>query len=173
MFPRMQKSVREWTFTLPSELPFWELESQWILKFLEGDCKGQNSLDWNVPYTILNPLECRCLKWARIPFGHLKHKLWLKEGPRVKLAIWLLTTKSRESPRFPCMQVACNILLKSSRRGLQLCFRLHLNWRSTDKVMGPQNCKNLNFGNFGTPTWASWDKMSFGCGPHGKARSIL
>jgi hypothetical protein len=24
----VQKSVREWTFTLPSELTFWELESQ-------------------------------------------------------------------------------------------------------------------------------------------------
>ncbi len=45
MLPRMQESVREWTFTLPSELPFWELESQWIPKFSEGDCKGQNSLD--------------------------------------------------------------------------------------------------------------------------------
>ncbi len=26
----VQKSAREWTPTLPSELPFWELESQWI-----------------------------------------------------------------------------------------------------------------------------------------------
>jgi hypothetical protein len=24
----MQKNVREWTLTLPSELPFWEMESQ-------------------------------------------------------------------------------------------------------------------------------------------------
>jgi hypothetical protein len=28
MLPRLQKSVREWTLTLPSELPFWELETQ-------------------------------------------------------------------------------------------------------------------------------------------------
>jgi hypothetical protein len=27
------------------------------------------------------------------PFGHQKHKLWPKEGPKVKLAIWLPTTK--------------------------------------------------------------------------------
>jgi len=26
-------------------------------------------------------------------FGHLKHKLWPKEKPRVKLSIWLLTKK--------------------------------------------------------------------------------
>jgi hypothetical protein len=37
------------------------------------------------------------------PFGHLKHKLWSKERPGVKLVIWLPTIKSRESPRFPCV----------------------------------------------------------------------
>jgi hypothetical protein len=30
------------------------------------------------------------------PFGHFKHKLWPKDWVKVKLAIWLLTTKSRE-----------------------------------------------------------------------------
>jgi hypothetical protein len=28
------------------------------------------------------------------PFGHLEHKLWPKEKPKVKLIIWLSTTKS-------------------------------------------------------------------------------
>jgi hypothetical protein len=75
---------------------------------------------------------------------------------RVKLAIWLLTIKSQESTRFPCVQVAYDISLKRSRWGLQLCFKPHLNWRSTHKVMGPQSC----------------DKMPFGCGPRGEAQSI-
>jgi hypothetical protein len=34
-----QKSVKEWTFTLPSGLPFKELESQWIPKFSKGNCR--------------------------------------------------------------------------------------------------------------------------------------
>jgi hypothetical protein len=72
------------------------------------------------------------------PFGHLKHKLWPKEGLQVKLAIWLLTIKSQESTWFLCMQVTWNIPLKSSQRGLQLCFRPHLNRRSAHKVRGPQ-----------------------------------
>jgi len=83
------------------------------------------------------------------PFKHLKHKLWPKEGPAVKLTIWLRTTKSRESPRFPYMQVACNIPLKSSWWGLQLCLKLHLNQRFSHKVMGPQSHKSPNFRNFG------------------------
>jgi hypothetical protein len=41
------------------------------------------------------------------PFGHLTHKLWPKERPGVKLAIWLPTIKSRESPQFPCVSVVC------------------------------------------------------------------
>jgi hypothetical protein len=52
------------------------------------------------------------------PFGNLKHKLWPKEGSGVKLTIWLLTTKSQESTWFPFVQVACDILLESSRWGL-------------------------------------------------------
>jgi hypothetical protein len=34
------------------------------------------------------------------PFGHLKHKLWAKEGSRVKLAIWLWPLKVRNQPNF-------------------------------------------------------------------------
>ncbi len=64
------------------------------------------------------------------------------------MTIWLPTTKIWESPRFPCVQVACNISLKSPRRGLQLCFRLHLNQTFTHKVMGPQSCGSPNFGNY-------------------------
>jgi hypothetical protein len=66
MFPGMQKSVRGWTPSLLNELPLWELESQWTLKFLKGDYKGQNSLDWDVFYIIEKLLERIYLKWAHI-----------------------------------------------------------------------------------------------------------
>jgi hypothetical protein len=76
----MQKSVREWTFTLPSELTFWELESRCTPESSKGNCKGQNSLDWRLPYIIEKLLKCN-LKWARMT--HLDnwntsygHKLW-------------------------------------------------------------------------------------------------
>ncbi len=60
----MQKSVREWTLTLPSELPLWELESHIVSKSSESNSRGQNSLNWGVPYIIENLLERRCLQWA-------------------------------------------------------------------------------------------------------------
>jgi hypothetical protein len=80
------------------------------------------------------------------PFGYLKHKLWPKEGLGIKLSIWLLTTKSQESPWFTCVQVACHIPLESFQQRLQLCFRPDLNWRSAQEVMGLQSHKNPNFG---------------------------
>jgi hypothetical protein len=92
------------------------------------------------------------------PFEYLKHKLWPKEGPWIKLIFWFPTTKSLESPWFPCMEVACNIPLEIFQRWLQLCFRPHLNRRSVHKVMGLQSYRCLNFGNFETPTWESRDK---------------
>ncbi len=63
------------------------------------------------------------------PFGHVKHKLWPKEGSGIKLAVWLLTSKSWESIRFDflvCKWRATyhwkDILLESSWQRLQLCF---------------------------------------------------
>jgi hypothetical protein len=53
------------------------------------------------------------------PFGHFKHKLWLKE-----LTIWLPTTKSQESPWFPYVQVACNVPLKSFWKGYNFALDL-------------------------------------------------
>jgi len=98
------------------------------------------------------------------PFGHLKHKLWPKEWLGVKLTVWLSTIKSQESTRFPSVQVACNMSLESSRHGLQLCFKPHLHWRFSHKVMGPQSRKSLNFNNFGQNDiwmWASWRSTKY------------
>jgi hypothetical protein len=102
------------------------------------------------------------------PFGHLKHKLWPKERPGIKLAIWLSTTKSWESPRFPCVKVACHIPLERSQQELQFFFKHNFNKRFSRKVMCLQNRRSPNFGNFKTLIWESRDKMSFGCWPMAK-----
>jgi len=61
------------------------------------------------------------------PFGHLQPKLWAKEGPGVKLTIWLSTTKSQESISSRCLNWECNTALESSRRELQLWFKTRPN----------------------------------------------
>ncbi len=60
------KNVREWTFTLTSELPCWELESQKNSQTFKVQLQGQNFSPWNVFYIIGKLLKLRCLIWARI-----------------------------------------------------------------------------------------------------------
>jgi hypothetical protein len=61
---------------------------------------------------------------SHYPFEYLKHNLWPKEGSGIKVPIWLLTTKSQESPWFIYVQVACHIPLEISWWGLNFFFDL-------------------------------------------------
>jgi hypothetical protein len=54
---------------------------------------------------------------------NLQPKLWAKEGPGVKLTIWLPITKIRESTSSRHPIWVCNMALKRSQQGLQLWFR--------------------------------------------------
>jgi hypothetical protein len=76
------------------------------------------------------------------PFGHMQPKLWAKEGPGVKLAIWLLTTKSRESTSCRHPIWVCDMALERSRRGLQLWFRPRCNRTLQSGVMVVQSSEN-------------------------------
>jgi hypothetical protein len=82
----MLKSVREWTPTLPSELPLWELESRWTLKFLENNYKGQNPLDWRIPYIIAKLLKLRCLKWVHMTHLNIQNKSYAKRRVENQIA---------------------------------------------------------------------------------------
>jgi hypothetical protein len=97
-------------------------------------------------------------------FERLKRKLWPKEGPGVELPgvrqFWLPTTKSRESTRNTWRQTMCDIPLKSSRRELQLCFRLHFDPRSARKVMWLQSAGSPAGRDFGTPARESRERKA-------------
>jgi hypothetical protein len=110
------------------------------------------------------------LHWS---FGHLQLELWAKEGPGVKLAIWLPTTKSWESTRSQRVMGECNTALKSSWRGLQVWFRPRPNRRLERDAMMSQSPRSPNRDNLGTPLWESQDKKPFGCGCGGWMQTIL
>jgi hypothetical protein len=59
-------SVREWTLTLPRQLPLWEMGSRWTSEISESNYKGQTSMSCSVLYIIGKLLKRKCLKWARI-----------------------------------------------------------------------------------------------------------
>jgi hypothetical protein len=68
------------------------------------------------------------------------------------------------------MQVACNMLMESFQRGLQLRFRPHPNRRSAQEVMNPQSYKSPNLSNFETPTWEFRDKSHSDATPVGRCK---
>jgi hypothetical protein len=105
------------------------------------------------------------------PFRHLQHKLCAKEGLGVKLTIWLLTTKSRESTRPRCVQGECNTPLESYGGEVQVCFRRRPDRRSEQRVMtlwspGSPNKDNfetisgLHLGSLGTKAIWMWVRRS-------------
>jgi hypothetical protein len=107
------------------------------------------------------------------PFGHLQPKLWAKEGSGVKLAIWLLTTKSRESTSSRRLQLECDRALEISRGELQLWFRPHSNRRLEPGVVSLQSPRSPTRDSFGTPPWESRENVSFGWNSRGELQKIL
>jgi hypothetical protein len=107
------------------------------------------------------------------PFEHLQPKLWAKEGPGVKLAIWLPTTKSRESTFSRRLLIECDMALESSQGELQLWFRPRLDWRSGGEVMFVQSPGTPTRDSFETPPWESREKEPFGCSLGRKLQRIL
>jgi hypothetical protein len=103
-------------------------------------------------------------------FGHLKHKLWPKEGSGVKLPIWLPTRKSQESTRFTWLQMICDIPLEIPRQELQLCFRPHLDQRFARKVMGFQSRGSARWRDFGTHARVPGEKSHLDGGPVERSR---
>jgi hypothetical protein len=91
----------------------WDSHSQkWELGVLQDSYNFRAQLQRSKHLT----LKCSLYRWKGLevyvskiashePFRHLQHKLWSKEGPEVKLAIWLLTTKSWESTRSRCVKM--------------------------------------------------------------------
>jgi hypothetical protein len=109
-------------------------------------------------------------------FGHLSPKLWAKEGPGVKLAVWLPTTKSRESTFSRPPNGECDSALERSRRGLQVWLRRcrDRTWQSgVMSSQSPRTPPGTISDNFGTPAWESREKEPFGCSPWNVAQKIL
>jgi hypothetical protein len=100
-------------------------------------------------------------------------KIWAKEGPGVKLAIWLPTTKSRESTssRHPIWE--CDMALETSREELQLWLRPCLDRTLQSRVMSSQSFGTPTRDSFGSPTWESREKEPFGCSLGGELQRIL
>jgi hypothetical protein len=60
------------------------------------------------------------------------------------------------------------MMLESSQRELQYCFKPHPNQRCEQEVMDAQSPGSPNRDSFRTPPWESREKVSFGYGLDGE-----
>jgi hypothetical protein len=142
----VQKSVREWTLTLPRELPLWEVESQWTPEFLESDFKGQNPLDWCVPYIIGKLLERRCLKWVRMTHLDTWNTSYAqKKGRESNWQFDSRALKVENRPNFLVCRWCATYRWKALN---EVALDFIFNWRFLKKVMGPKSRENPKFENF-------------------------
>ncbi len=134
--PGSTKSVREWTLTLTSELPCWELSPKRTPKSLERNCRGQKSSPWSVICIIGKLLKRKCQKWACVAHLDISNTSYgQKKGRESNWQFDSRPLKVGNRPNFTaCRQYA------TYRRGLQLCFRPRCNWRSAQEIMNPQSC---------------------------------
>ncbi len=141
--------MKEWSFTLPSELPLWELESRWIPKFSKNNCKGQNPLNWGVPYIIGKILKLRCLKWARMTHLNISNRSYgQKKGQE---SIWFSTTKSQESPDFLACKWRATYHSKVLNKGYNFTLDFILVRGLHTKLWAPKFAKISTLGILGFP----------------------
>jgi len=120
------------------------------------------------------------LHWS---FGHLQPKLWAKERSRVKLAVWLPTTKSRESTSSRHPNRECDTRIGSATRrwkapkeSYNFGSDLVLIKLGNREIWAPK-VPGLQLGqfrdNFGTPTWESRENVPFRCSSRRELQRIL
>jgi hypothetical protein len=152
------KCEGEWTLTLPSELPFWELESWWTLKFLENDRKGQNPLGWRVFYIIGKLLERRCLEWAcmtHLDTSNVTHGQ--KKGWKSNWQFDSQPLKVKNRPNFLVCRWLVTYCWKALNKGYNFASSLISVKGLHTKLWAPK------VATLGISGLESWDKMPFGC----------
>jgi hypothetical protein len=136
--------------SFPREFPLWELESEWTPKFLDNITGVKTHWIETVFISLKSSWNLDVWNGFAWPIWTSETQVMVKRKPGIKLAVWLLTTKSRESTQFPCLQVACHILLEIFRWGLQCYVRpILIGGLQTSlwapKVVGVQSLKISGF----------------------------
>jgi hypothetical protein len=102
------------------------------------------------------------------PFGHFKHKLWPKEMSKVKLAIWLSTIKSQESPD----SLVCKWRATYCCKALDESYNFALDFISIKglhtKLWAPKVTRVPTLGISGFPLESFGTKWHLGAGPVAK-----
>jgi hypothetical protein len=136
--------------------------------------QGLKSLDWKVNYTIEMLLEFRCVKCACTShLNILNTNYGQKEGRESKCQFDSQPLKVKNRPDLLACRWCATYCWKAFNEGYNFALDL-TSIRGLQKtlwafkVMG-----DVISGISGLPIWEFWEKMTFGCKPHGQAWRIL
>ncbi len=153
---------------------FGNWSPKWILESSKRNYKHQNPLFGKFLYIIRKLLKHTCLKWACITHLDIWNTSYdQKKGWELNWQFDSWALKDGNRLDFLSCRWHATYRWKPLAKGYNFAYGPHRNWRSSREVMGPQSHGNPNSGNFWTPTWESWDKKPFGCGPCGETQRIL
>jgi hypothetical protein len=153
------------------------LESSGTPECLEFDSKAQNTSYWGVLGVIGKVLKRRYRKWPHI--GHLdicSPSYGQKKGRESNCQFDSRPLKVGNRP-FPDLRIESAIRRwKDLDEGYKFGSDLVTIKLCSQELWAPK-VSRLHPGqfrdNFGTPTWESWEKVTFGRGCHGESQSIL
>ncbi len=151
----------EWTFTLPSELPFWELESLWTPEIFRERLQGSKPISLRSSYIIEKLLKRRCLKWARMTHLDIWNTSYGQKKDRE--SNWQFDSrplKVRNQPDFLACRWRATHRWKALNKGYNFASNLISIRGFAHKVIASQSHRSPNFGNFKTPIWESQDKKA-------------
>jgi hypothetical protein len=140
--------VWEWTFTLPSELPFWE-----------SDCRGQNPLHWRIIYIIGKLLKLKCLKWARITHLDIWNTSYgQKKGRESNWQFNFRPLKVKNRPDFLVCWWRATYCWKALNKGYNFAWDFIPIRGLHTKLWGPEVVRIPTLAILGLPfgMWASW-----------------
>jgi hypothetical protein len=171
MLSRVPKSVREWTFTLPSEFHVGSWSPKWPPESSECNFRGQNPSFWKFLYIIEKLLKLRCLKWVRIPHLDIWNTSYDQKKGResnCQFDSWPLKIKNR--PDFLVWKKCATYRCKALDKGYNFALDLIAIKGFHTKLWAPKVAKVLIVRISGLPLG---DKKTFGCGPRGDLQRII
>jgi hypothetical protein len=168
--PGSAKSVRAWTFTLPSELPCWELESQKDFRIFRAQLQRSKLIalkislyHWKVAEALMSKMNSHC------PFEICNTSYGQKKGRESNNQFDSRPLKVKNQPNFVACRQLATYRWKTFDKSYNFSSNLIIIRGLHKKLYALKIRRFLVVAISGLPLGSPKDKKPFGCGPREEA----
>jgi hypothetical protein len=138
----------------------------WSLEFSKSDFRGQNSLNWKLPYIIKNLLR-QCLKWVHmIQLSIYSISYGQKKGQESRCHFDFQPLKVWNCLEIHAFMWHTTYFWKAFNKGYNFSFH-PISIKGLEEIMGLQTGKSFSFEIFGILDLGILGKFIFRCRPRG------